>query len=134
MRDDQCFLFDIPDHPENDGRLIVVEAGREIPFDVRRIFWVRDTTEGAERGQHANKETRLVLIAVSGSLDVEVSDDKDSQTYHLDSPTKGLYIDAMLWRTMKNFSKGAIVTALCDRPYSPGNETYEDHDEYLRNL
>ena len=131
--ENRCRYVDIRNNQESDGRLLVVEGDtNDIPFDIKRIFWVRDVIPGAERGQHATKETRLVLIPVTGSLDVEVKDNTDIKIYHLDNPTKGLYIDKMLWRTMKNFSEGCVVEAVCDHPYAGRDETYDDFDEFCK--
>ena len=135
MRDRKCCFVDIRSNQEADGRLLVVESNSTaIPFEIKRIFWVRDVIPGAERGQHATKQTKLILIPVTGSLDVAVHDGKEEKTYHLDDPTKGLYIDEMLWRTMKNFSEGCVVEAICDHPYAGRDETYDDFDEYLKAL
>lgn len=135
MWDKYCYWVDIKSNQEDDGRLLVVENNsKQIPFEIQRIFWVRDVKEGAERGQHATKETNLVLVAISGSCDVVVTNGKEEKTYHLDNPTKGLYIEKMLWRTMKNFSKDCIVEAICDHKYSPNNETYDNFEEYLNAL
>ncbi len=131
----RCHYVNIRNNQEFDGRLLVVESNTEsIPFDIKRIFWVRDVIEGAERGQHATKKTRLVLVAVAGSCDVDVDDGAEVRTYRLDDPTKGLYIDRMLWRTMKNFTKDCVVEAICDLPYDVHDETYDDHDEFLKAL
>ncbi len=131
----RCHYVDIRSNVEHDGRLLVVEENTDaIPFEIKRIFWVRDVASGAERGQHATKETRLVLIPIAGSLDVVVNDGKEERTYKLDDPTKGLYIDKMLWRTMRNFTRDCVVEAVCDLPYHPGNETYESFKEYLEAL
>ncbi len=135
MKDRKCFYVDIRSNREDDGRLLVVEGNTDaIPFEIKRIFWVRDVISGAERGQHATKKTKLVLIAVAGSCDVTVHDGVTEKTYRLDDPTKGLYIDEMLWRTMKNFTPDCVVEAVCDHPYEPGNETYDDFEEYLAAL
>lgn len=135
MRDDQCYLVDIRSNVEADGRLLVVEENSgSIPFEIRRIFWVRDVKPGAKRGEHATKRTKLVLIAVTGSCDVVVSDGTEEKTFHLDDPTKGLYIEEMLWRTMQNFTPDCVVEAVCDHPYTPGDETYEDFEEYKKHL
>ncbi len=135
MRDRKCCFVDIRSNQEADGRLLVVESNSTaIPFEIKRIFWVRDVIPGAERGQHATKQTKLILIPVTGSLDVAVHDGTEEKTYHLDDPTKGLYIDEMLWRTMKNFSEGCVVEAICDHPYAGRDETYDDFDEYLKAL
>ena len=135
MAERKSYITDIRSNQEDDGRLLVVEGNTSgIPFEIKRIFWVRDVKQGAKRGNHATKRTKLVLIAVAGSCDVEVDDGKEKITYRLDDPTKGLYIDEMLWRTMLNFTPDCIVEAVCDHPYAPGDETYEDYDEYLAAL
>ncbi len=135
MAERKSYITDIRSNQEDDGRLLVVENNTSgIPFEIKRIFWVRDVKQGAKRGNHATKRTKLVLIAVAGSCDVEVDDGKEKITYRLDDPTKGLYIDEMLWRTMLNFTPDCIVEAVCDHPYVPGDETYEDYDEYLAAL
>lgn len=131
----RCHYVDIRSNVEADGRLLVVEENTDaIPFDIKRIFWVRDVIKGAERGQHATKKTRLVLIAVTGSCDVVVKDNDKEEVFPLNDPTKGLYIDKMLWRTMKNFTPECVVEAVCDLPYNRNGETYEDYDEYLKAL
>lgn len=133
--DSRCHYVNILNNQEEDGRLLVVEGDTNtIPFDIKRIFWVRDVTVDAHRGQHATKQTRLVLIAVTGSCDVEVRDADSEQVYRLDNPTKGLYIDKMLWRTMKNFSEHCVVEAICDHTYAGSDETYDDFDDYCKAL
>ena len=135
MSERKSCMIDIRSNEEEDGRLLVVEGNStSIPFDIKRIFWVRDVKAGAKRGNHATKRTKLVLIPVAGSLDVVVDDGNEKVTYHLDDPTKGLYVDEMLWRTMENFSSDCVVEAVCDQPYAPGDETYEDYEEYLKAL
>ncbi len=133
MKDKKCFFVDIKSNPEADGRLLVIEGNsKQFPFEIKRIFWVRDVADGAQRGQHATKRTKLILIAVTGSCDVVVNDGETEKTFHLNDPTKGLYIDEMLWRTMKNFTKDCIVEAICDHVYVPGDETFDDFNEYLQ--
>lgn len=135
MKNDDCYYVDIKSNQESDGRLLVVENNTmQIPFDIKRIFWIRDVKANAERGNHATKRTNIVLIAISGSCDVVVNNGKEEVTYHLDNPLKGLYVKNMLWRTIKNFSKDCIIEAVCDRKYSATDETFEDFDEYLRAL
>lgn len=135
MKDRKCYFIDIKAVQENDGRLLVVEhAGNPLPFDIKRIFWVRDVIAGARRGEHATKKTKLVLIPIAGSCDVEVDDGTEKKTYHMDDPTKGLYIDEMIWRTMKNFSADCVMMAVCDRVFEPGEETFDDYNEFLEAL
>ena len=135
MNSRKSYMIDIRSNQEDDGRLLVVEGeSQSIPFEIKRIFWVRDVKAGAKRGNHATKRTKLVLIAVTGSCDVVVNDGKTETMYHLEDPTKGLYIDEMLWRTMQNFTPDCVVEAVCDHKYAPGDETYEDFEEYLKAL
>mgnify|MGYP004531173721 FL=1 len=135
MKDRKCYFIDIKSVQENDGRLLVVEhAGNPLPFDIKRIFWVRDVITGARRGEHATKKTKLVLIPIAGNCDVEVDDGTEKKTYHMDDPTKGLYIDEMIWRTMKNFSADCVMMAVCDRVFEPGEETFDDYNEFLEAL
>lgn len=119
---------------ESDGQLWVTEAHNQIPFDIKRIFCVMNVAEGKSRGDHATKETKLILFPISGSCDVVVDNGKAQETFHMDDPTKGIYIDAMIWRSMQNFTKDCIMMAVCDRPFSPGNETYDNYEEYLKAL
>lgn len=135
MRDRKSFLVNICSNQEEDGRLLVVEENSTaIPFEIKRIFWVRDVKKGAERGQHATKRTKLILVPVAGSCDVVVNDGVNEVTYHMDDPTKGLYIDEMLWRTMKNFTPDCVMEAICDHPYSVNDETYDDFEEFVEAL
>lgn len=132
MQANSCYWVDIKSNQEDDGRLLVIEnCSEQIPFEIKRIFWVRDVKENSQRGQHATKRTNLILVAVFGSCDVVITDGKEEKVFHLDNPTKGLYIEKMLWRTMKNFSKDCIIEAICDHKYTPNDETYDDFEEYL---
>lgn len=119
---------------ESDGQLWVTEAGNQIPFEIKRIFCVMNVAEGKSRGDHATKKTNLILFPICGSCDVVVDDGKNQDTYHMDDPTKGLYIDAMIWRSMQNFTPDCIMIAVCDRPFEPGNETYDNYEDYLAAL
>lgn len=130
--DRKHYLIDIRRNVEADGELLVVEHNdNPLPFDIKRVFWVCNVIPGARRGEHATKVTKLVLVPVAGSCDVEVDDGEQVTTYHMDDPSKGLYIDEMLWRTMCNFTPDCVMMAFCDHVYQPGNETYENYDEYL---
>ena len=119
---------------EADGTLYVMENGKEIPFETKRIFLVAKVTPGASRGDHATKETRLILFPVSGSCKVVVDDGKTKETFLMDNPKKGLLIEPMVWRSMQEFTPDCVMMAVCDRPFAPGNETYDNYDEFLKEL
>ena len=135
MKDNRFYIVDIKENIESDGRLLVIEGNTSsIPFDIKRIFWVRDVLPGASRGDHATKKTKLILIPVSGHCDVIVNDGDNEYSFHMDDPTKGLYIEEMIWRSMRNFSDDCVMMAVCDRKYEVGNETYDDFAEYKKAL
>ncbi|MCR5222708.1 MAG: FdtA/QdtA family cupin domain-containing protein [Lachnospiraceae bacterium] len=119
---------------ESDGQLWVAEEKNFVPFTIRRVFCVMNVAEGRSRGDHATKKTKLILFPICGSCDVVVNDGENQESFHMDDPTKGLCIDAMIWRSMQNFTPDCIMMALCDRPFAPGEETYDDFEEYLAAL
>jgi len=129
-----CELISIKQTVEEDGILFVMETGREVPFSIERIFFVARVAPGASRGDHATKETRLILFPVSGTCDVMVDNGREREIHHMDDPARGLLIEPMIWRSMRNFSPDCVMMAVCDRPFAPGNETYDDYDAYLSAL
>ena len=128
-----CKIIDIKKVIENDGTLLVVEDNNNpIPFDIHRLFWVRDVAEGSSRGDHATKKTKLILIPVHGQCKVRVDDGENEEIIVMDDASKGLYIEEMIWRSMFEFSKDCVMMAVADHVFEPGNETYDDYEEYLR--
>ena len=127
-----CKLLDITKVVESDGTLYVMEGNKEVPFEIKRIFFVKNVAKGKSRGDHATKKTRLILFPVSGSCNVVVDDGKDKEVFFMNDPSQGIYIDAMIWRSMQDFSDDCVMMAVCDRPFEPGNETYDDYQEYLK--
>ncbi len=125
-----CSLVRIKQNVEADGTLFVMESGKEVPFPIQRIFFVTRVIAGASRGNHATRETRLILFPVAGSCDVVVEDGMRSETYHMDDPSQGLMIAPMIWRSMRNFSPDCVMMAVCDRPFAPGRETIDDYELY----
>jgi len=107
------------------GSLIALESSRDIPFEVKRIYYIFGTKEGIARGFHAHKTLKQVLIAVSGSVRIHCETSNNSQDIWLDSPSKGLYIDGLVWREMHDFSQGAFLVVLA-------SELYTEAD-YIRN-
>lgn len=131
MKDRKYYLVDIRCVEEADGKLIVAESGAQVPFDIKRVFCVKDVAEGQERGTHATKKTKLILVPLAGSCEVEVDTGTKKETFYMDSPTKGLYIDEMIWRTMRKFTPDCIMMALADRAFDAKDETYNDYEEFL---
>lgn len=126
-----CNFIDIRVVEENDGKLIVTEQNNNVPFEIKRVFIIKDVVEGKSRGDHATKKTNLILIPLVGSCDITLDDGKEKETYILNDCHKGLYIKNMVWRSMFNFTKDCVLLAVCDREFVPGNETYDDYNVFL---
>ena len=127
-------LINIKKVTESDGVLYVMENGREVPFETKRIFLVANVIPGASRGDHATKKTRLILFPVSGSCKVVVDDGTTSETFLMNDPSVGLLIEPMVWRSMQEFTPDCVMMAVCDRPFEPGNETYDNYEEFLEKV
>lgn len=120
-------------HGDDRGQLIAIEtASRLVPFEVRRCYYIFDTTPGTVRGLHAHKELRQLLFCVNGSCTIKCElPDGRVESHVLDWPNKGLVIEGPVWRVMENFSKGAVLVVLASEHYS--EEDYiRDYDEYVR--
>ena len=113
-------------HGDNRGQLIALEALSDvIPFEVKRVYYIYDTTPGTIRGMHAHKELRQVLICVSGACTIECELPDGSKSQHrLDWPDRGLLIEGLVWREMKEFSKDAVLLVLASEHY--------DEKDYIR--
>ena len=120
-----CRIIDLPLISDQRGNLSFFEASRHVPFDFRRIYYLYDVPEGAERGGHAHKNLHQFMIAISGSFDVLLDDGKEKMQIHLDRASKGLYICPMIWRDIQNFSSGAVCMVIASE--------YYDEADYIRN-
>lgn len=116
-------------HGDSRGKLTAIEGGADIPFEIRRLFYVYDVTGGGERAAHAHPDTEQCLIAISGALDVEVKSSKESRQFHLEDPAVGLYVPPMLWVRLFNFTSGAVCLAAASTHYVP-EDVIRDWDEY----
>ena len=116
------------------GSLIALESStKNIPFEIKRVYYIFDTTPGTIRGNHAHKELKQILIALSGSCTVVCDDGEKRKEYTLDWPSKGLYIEGMIWREMKNFSKGSVLMVLASEKYDEG-DYIRNYDTFLEQL
>lgn len=124
-----CQLIDIRRYSDSRGYLSVVENGIDIPFEIKRIYYLYMVPEVA-RGAHAHKELQQLLIATSGSVDVIMDDGVEKKTFHLDRPWKGLLIPSGLWRDLENFSGGAVLMCLASEKYD-ATDYIRDYEEFL---
>lgn len=112
------------------GNLSFIEEGCHVPFSIRRVFYIYDVPGGESRGGHAHKKNSTVLIAVSGSFDLRLSDGTEEMTITLNRSNKGVLIPPGVWDSMSNFTTGTVCLALCSHHYE--EEDYiRDLDEYL---
>jgi len=121
---DNCKIIDIPKISSDKGSLSVAESNLSIPFNIKRVYFTYDIPSGAERGGHAHKELYQLIIAASGSFDVNIDDGKSRKKIFLNSPSKGLLITPGIWRELNNFSTGGVVLVLASM-------LYDEHD-YIR--
>ena len=125
-----CLLFDLPKIPDARGNLTFVEAGRHIPFNIARVYYLYDVPGGASRGGHAHKNLHQVIISMSGSFDVLLDDGKNRKKIHLNRSYIGLYICPMIWRELDNFSSGAVCMVLASDYYDE-SDYFRDYDSFL---
>jgi len=126
----QCQIIEIPKISDPRGNLSYIEGGNHIPFAIQRVYYLYDIPGGEERGSHAHKELQQLIIALSGSFDVELSDGKQKKRFTLNRPYQGLYVPTMLWRKLDNFSSGSVCMVLASNKYDE-DDYYRDHQEYL---
>jgi dTDP-4-dehydrorhamnose 3,5-epimerase-like enzyme len=106
------------------GSLIALEKEHNVPFDIKRVYYIFDTTDGVRRGFHAHKNLKQLAICVKGSCKFLLDDGADKNIFNLNEPTKGLYIEGLVWREMFDFSPDCVLMVLAD--------AYYDEADYIR--
>jgi hypothetical protein len=119
-----CRIIELPKIMDPRGNLTFVEGGRHIPFAVRRAYWIYDVPGGEMRGSHAYRRNRELIIAVSGSFDVEVDTGSGITRHQLNRSYYGLYLPPLHWRSLVNFSTNSLCLILASEEY--------DEADYLR--
>ena len=112
------------------GNLSVIEEMSNIPFEIRRVYWIYDVPGGEIRGSHALRNTDEFIVALSGSFDVVLKSNKCKENFSLNRSYKGIYVPRMTWRTLENFSTNSIALVLASGEYD-SKEYIRDHDEFL---
>lgn len=123
--------YKFQEHGDDRGNLIALEEGKEIPFSVKRIYYMFDTGEGVRRGYHAHKSLKQILVCTSGSCKVLLDDGEEKQIIELNDPSEGIYIANTVWREMFDFSKGAVLMALASELYDE-KDYIRNYDDFLR--
>ena len=116
------------------GQLVALEANRQIPFDVKRVFYIYGTQEGIPRGNHSHYKTKQFLVAVNGSCKVTLDNGKEKETFDLNKPNLGLFQDALIWGTMHDFSGDCVLMVLADEYYNASDyiTSYETFLEVVK--
>ncbi len=115
------------------GNLTVTEGLKDVPFEIRRVYWVYDVPSGQYRGGHAHKKCLEMLVAMSGSFHVTLDDGHTRETILLNHPYQGLLIETGIWRTLDDFSSGAVCMVLASEPFEEEDyiREYDDFLEYV---
>ncbi len=113
------------------GNLSFIEEGCHVPFSIKRVFYIYDVPGGETRGGHAHKENAQVLIALSGALDLHLTDGREERVYRMDRANRGVLIPPGVWDSMHNFTTGTTVLVLCSQHYDE-DDYIRDFDEYKR--
>ena len=110
-------LIDFHIFGDDRGSLVSLEANKNIPFDIKRVYYIFDTKKDVVRGKHAHKNLQQILIAVNGSCKVLLDNKKEKQVFKLDNPAQGLYIKNNVWREMFDFSSDCVLMVLASEIY-----------------
>lgn len=128
---EDCLLLDLPQVHNVAGSITAINNGKEVTFDIKRVYYLYDVPGGEGRGGHAHKELHQLIVAGSGSFDIHIDDGKSKQSFHLSRPYKGLLMPPGLWRELDNFSSGSICLVLASTVYA--EEDYiRDYNDFLR--
>lgn len=121
-------------HSDRNGNLTVVENGKTLPFDVKRVYYLYDIPGGENRGAHAHKELSQLIVAASGSFTVTLDDGKCKRSFFLNRPYQGLYVKPGLWRDLVDFSSGAVAMVLASDVYLQSDyiRSYEEFIEFRK--
>ena len=128
---EQYKLIEFVDLGDERGNLVVIEGeGMDIPFDIKRVFYIYGSDSEVVRGQHANRETEFLLVNVAGTSKVKIDNGTETAVVELNKPRMGLYLPAMLWKDMYDFSEDSILLVLASRHYD-GAEYIRNYEDYI---
>ena len=125
-------MLEFSQNGDERGHLVVVEGKQDIPFEIKRIFYIYGSDSAVVRGQHANRKTEFVLINVSGQCKVRVKDGKGNEAvFLLNRPHTGIYLPRMIWKDMYDFSEDSVLLCLASEHYDSA-EYIREYDDYLK--
>lgn len=128
---EKCKIINFADLGDERGKLVVIEGGQAIPFDIKRVFYIYGSDSTVVRGKHANRKSEFVLINVAGTSKVRITDGKEEIIVKLNKPMMGVYIPKMIWKDMYDFSTDSVLLVLASTHYD-GEEYIRNFEEYLQ--
>ena len=128
---DDCRIIELGKHHGATGNITVVENGKVIDFDIKRVFYIYDIPGGVTRGAHAHKTLRELIVAATGSFEVRVFDGEREKVFLLNHPSKALYLPCGVWEELRTFSSGSVALVLASTPHMP-EDYFRDIDEFLK--
>lgn len=126
-----CMLVTLPKNHQVNGNLTSITNSQEVPFDIKRIYYLYDVPGGNSRGGHAHKDLYQIMIALSGSFSVTLDDGQLKRNFLLNQPYQGLLIPPGLWRDLDDFSSGSICMVLASEVYSE-DDYFRNYDDFLK--
>lgn len=127
-----CKIIDLRKIHDVRGNLTPIEGGRDLPFDIKRIYYLYDVPSGESRGAHAHKELQQLIIAANGSFTITLDDGHNKKAFTLNRPYQGLYVVPGIWRDLDDFSSGAVLLCLASEHYKAEDyiRDYSDFKAY----
>lgn len=128
--------IELEEHGDSRGTLISLEQMKNVPFEIKRVYYMFDTVKGVRRGFHAHKALKQILICVKGSCKILLDDGYDKEEVILDRPNKGLIIESNIWREMFDFSSDAVLMVLASELYDESDyiRDYTDFIKYVKEM
>ena len=127
-----CHMIELDRHHSvRKGDICVVENGITVPFDIKRVYYLYDVPGGVERGGHAHKELKQLIVALSGSFTVTLDDGKEKRSFFLNRPNKVLFVAPGNWRVLEDFSSGSVCMVLASEKYDP-EDYIRDYEEFVQ--
>jgi dTDP-4-dehydrorhamnose 3,5-epimerase-like enzyme len=128
---ENCRIIELPKISDPRGNLTFVESERNVPFEIKRVYYLYDVPGGAVRAGHGHRNLHQLIIAISGSFDVVLDDGNDRKQFHLDRSFFGLYVPPMTWREINNFSSGSVCVVLASDFYDE-TDYFREYEDFMK--
>lgn len=127
-------MLEFPQKGDERGYMVIIEGNKDVPFEIKRTFYIYGSDSTVVRGQHANRNSEFVLINVAGTSKVRVKDGKGNEAvFSLNRPHTGIYLPKMVWKDMYDFSSDSVLLCLSSEHYDP-DEYIRDYEEYVKEV